>query len=322
MHMLAAISFDPAIRGILVVATAVVILPGSIYLIVATNTGIRNGLLIVLAALTGWMLIMGAIWWMYGIGLRGEDPSWIEREVNFSRDEQVVTDVVQDLPRTEDLPDPAQAYEAIVSEDPSVQQRIEASEGEGFVPETLTSLVTLIPEQKAELDDQLNGWRIIPESDARRGDAVAAADATLVATEAFGQQTAGGYTVRDVFFFGGKGAEEPETIAGEDNIFERAWNRISTIFQVKNPPLYAAVTVQKNVVQEVPPGEAPPPPQIDESADVVTVVLERNLGNRRLVPALFTLFIGTLFAVFAWMLHTRDSAAMRARAEWNPAEAG
>lgn len=321
MSVLAAIAFDPAIRGVLVVATAVVVLPGSIYLIVSTNTGFRQGFLITIAALAGWCFSMGLIWTMYGIGLRGEDPSWIEKEVNFNRDNPVATEVVEGLPRTEDLPDPAAVYAQLISEDPKIQERIEEAEGEGFVPESLTQLVTLLPDQKLKLDDELGDWRILPESDARRGDAVAAADATLVTNEAFGDQTAGSYTVHDVFFLGGKEGAEPETIAGEDSLLARAWNRISTTLQLKNPPLYAAVTVQKNVPQSVAPGEAPPPPVVDENAAIVTVVMERNLGNRRLIPALFTIFTGVIFAVAAWMLHSRDRLAMQTRAEWDPSGA-
>jgi hypothetical protein len=322
MSVLAAIAFDPAIRGVLVVATGVIVLVGSVYLLLATNTGVRQGLLITLAALAGWCFTMGIIWWMYGIGLRGEDPTWIEQEINFTRDDPVLNEKVADLPRTEDLPEPAQSWFDLAESDPDLAATIEESEGEGFVPETLTEVVTLVPEEKQALDEQLNGWRILPESDARRGDAVAAADAMLVANEAFGDQTAGGYTVLDVFFAGGKTGSEPETVPGEDNIFERAWNRVSTIFQVKNPPLYAAVTVQKNEPVVVAPGEAPPPPTVDENAEIVTVVLERNLGTRRLIPALFAGFTGILFAVFAWMLHSRDKAAMQARADWDPARAG
>jgi hypothetical protein len=321
MSVLAAIAFDPAIRGVLVVATGVVVLIGSTYLVVSTDTGFRQGFLITIAALAGWCFSMGIIWTIYGIGLRGEDPSWIETEINFSRDDAVATDVLEGLPRTEDLPDPADIYAQLIAEDPEIQQRIEEAEGEGFVPESLTQLVTLLPDQKAALDDALGDWRIIPESDARRGDAAAAADASLVVNEAFGDQTAGSYTVHDVFFIGGKDGAEPETIPGEDSLLAKAWNRIYTTFQLKNPAMYAAVTVQKNVPQSVAPGEAPPPPVVDEDAAIVTVVMERNLGNRRLIPALFTTFTGLLFAVAAWMLHSRDRLAMQTRAEWDPAKA-
>lgn len=83
--LLAAIQFDPHIRGVLVVLVGVGVLIGSVYLLLATNTGVRNGFLIAMAGLFGWMFCMGAIWWIYGIGLRGKDPSWHATEINYSR---------------------------------------------------------------------------------------------------------------------------------------------------------------------------------------------------------------------------------------------
>jgi hypothetical protein len=32
--------------------------------------------LVLLAGLAGWMMLMGLTWWIYGIGLRGPDPTW------------------------------------------------------------------------------------------------------------------------------------------------------------------------------------------------------------------------------------------------------
>lgn len=321
--ILAAIAFDPTIRGVFVVLTGVVVLCGSVYMLLATNTGLRTGFLIALTCLFGWMFAMGAIWWMYGIGLKGKDPSWIEREVNFTRDDPVAVEQLNKLPRTEDLPDPVKLLRAYEAKNPAVAQKILETEGEGFKPSTLTKAVTVVPSLKVQLDDQLNGWRILPESDSRRGDAVAAADATMVNTKVFGETTSSSdYIVKDVFFYGGKKAAEPETIKGERNLFQKAWNRIATTFQVKNPPLYAAITLQKTADVVVAPGEAPPPPVADEDAQIITVVLERNLGNKRFIPALFTIFSGIIFAVCAWMLHDRDKRAMAARAEWTPAKVG
>ena len=60
---------------------------------------------------------------------------------------------------------------------------------------------------------------------------------------------------------------------------------------------------------------------VDENAAIGTVVMERNLGNRGLIPALFTIFTGVIFAVAAWMLHSRDRLAMQTRAEWDPSGA-
>jgi len=76
MSTLLAIGWMPELRGILTVIIAVFALCGSIYLILGTNLGARLGFLVVLSALAGWMFIMGAIWWTYGKGLLGDEPSW------------------------------------------------------------------------------------------------------------------------------------------------------------------------------------------------------------------------------------------------------
>jgi hypothetical protein len=73
---LLAIGWEPELRGLLTVIISVVILMGSVYLIMMTNLGSRLAFLVVLAGLAGWMMLMGATWWIYGIGLRGPDPSW------------------------------------------------------------------------------------------------------------------------------------------------------------------------------------------------------------------------------------------------------
>ena len=45
-------------------------------MLLGTNLGARLGMLVALAGLFGWMVSMGLIWWIYGIGLKGKDPSW------------------------------------------------------------------------------------------------------------------------------------------------------------------------------------------------------------------------------------------------------
>ena len=71
-----AITWEPELRGILIVIIAVTTLCGSIYLLLATNLGARLGFLVTFTALAGWMALMGAIWLVYGIGLKGPEPSW------------------------------------------------------------------------------------------------------------------------------------------------------------------------------------------------------------------------------------------------------
>ena len=76
MNALMAITWEPELRGILIVIIAFVTLCGSIYLVLATNLGARLGFLVAFTGLAGWMALMGSVWWIYGIGLKGPEPSW------------------------------------------------------------------------------------------------------------------------------------------------------------------------------------------------------------------------------------------------------
>jgi len=321
-YFFAAIAFDPAIRGVLVVMASIGALVGSVYLLNATNTGIRTGFLITMAALTGWCFSLGLFWTIYGIGMIGMAPSWTAKEVNFDRNSATITEHVDKLPNTDASAGQVVSAQELLAtyekQNPEVRKQIESTEGEGFVPKSLTQVATLVPQIKTELDAQLGGWRILSESDSRRGEAIASSDAAIAAAQVFGTDTSpSNYTVRDVFFYGGKSAAEPETVAGERSVFQKALHRVETTLQIKNPALFAAITLQKNAQVVVAPGEAPPPPEIDTTASTVTVILERNLGNKRVIPALFALFSGILFFVFCWMLHTRDKKVAGMRAAWD-----
>ncbi len=76
MSALLAINWQPELRGILIVIISVTVLCGSLFMILSTNLGVRLGFLVALAGLFAWMFLMGAIWWSYGKGLLGKDPSW------------------------------------------------------------------------------------------------------------------------------------------------------------------------------------------------------------------------------------------------------
>ena len=78
----ASIAWFPEIRNILSLLVGIGVLCGSVYLLLATNIGARLGLLIAIAALFGWMTTMGAIWWIYGIGMQGEAAHWQVVEIN------------------------------------------------------------------------------------------------------------------------------------------------------------------------------------------------------------------------------------------------
>jgi len=132
-----------------------------VYLILGTNVGARLGFLVALSGLAGWMALMGGIWWIYGIGLKGEDASWkqvegrtIIQEVGLLYQAGVL-DVNIDLPN-----DPAGASAAVA----------------------------------AQLEAQ--GWRQVDESAPEFGQAVASAGVFL---EEQGALAAGEFGVTAVF---------------------------------------------------------------------------------------------------------------------------
>jgi hypothetical protein len=270
----------------------------------------------------------------------------------------VATEVVEDLPAPDDLPDPTE----LIAEAPLVEAMAKAQEGEDWEPDTLTDLVTIAnslvvlkpgditPELREtvqtnaastleenldaaaifaersdagvaaavsneaealrdEIEGQLGDWCLLSESDPRRGEAVASADAVLAEEAVFGEPTTtASYIVRDVFILGGKDGCIPLT---EESTLGQAWHRIETTFEVKNPRQYAVVTAVKAKAVEVEPGEAPPPPSAEEDASTVSTIMLRNLGNRRLIPAVFTLICLIMFTVFVAQLRHRDKIVKR-----------
>lgn len=95
---LAALTWDPQIRGALFTLIAFVILCGSVYLLLSTNLGAKVGFLVAGAGLTGWMFVMAVVWAVFGIGLKGEDPHWRVEEVITGDISQSTIDEVENFP--------------------------------------------------------------------------------------------------------------------------------------------------------------------------------------------------------------------------------
>ena len=99
MHLLAALTWDPQIRGAAIVLAGIILLPGSVYLLLATNMGAKMGLVLTLTGLAGWMTIMGATWLVFGIGLKGPAPEWKAEEVFAGPVSQSLLPVAQGFPK-------------------------------------------------------------------------------------------------------------------------------------------------------------------------------------------------------------------------------
>jgi len=292
------ITFDPFLRGFLSVMVGVVVLFGSVYLLLATNSGPRLGMLLAMTGLFGWFVTMGVIWWIYGIGWIGNDAVWEFDEVVIGDLEAAATEDLRELPSLGDNPELEDLAEAAVS----------VPGYDGPQPETVADTLNL------------NGWSYLPTSNRARGDAEAQANAfltsgenDLLTTAEFGDafSSTAGYKVVAAFRKGGK------PVRANDSVVERVTNRITNTLRVVHPIHYAAVMVQPVEESVTLTGEAPAFPVPDADEPVVTVLLTRNLGFKRLRPAIFTIFSAIIFGILANMLHRRDKFEMeqRARAE-------
>jgi len=108
-----AIHWDPGLRGVLVLATGIAVLIGSIYLLLSTNLGSRLGFLVTIAGLSGWLTLMGFVWCMYGIGYKGTAAHWNVEEVYTSSSPNDLSTTklakAHDLTKWKELPDGSQA---------------------------------------------------------------------------------------------------------------------------------------------------------------------------------------------------------------------
>lgn len=163
-----AIGWEPELRGLLSTLIFVVVLCGSVYLLLATNMGARLGFLVSLAGLAGWMMLMGMLWWIFGIGLVGPDPSWGPVEGRT---------VVQDVDAL---------YQSGV-----VDRRVPLSGNESFAG------------QATAVRNELTaaGWQTVAESEPAFGQAAASAGVFLEDTGAF---EGGDFQVTGVFQIGGE----------------------------------------------------------------------------------------------------------------------
>jgi hypothetical protein len=288
--IVAGIAWDPQIRGILSVATGVLILMGSIYLLLATNVASRLGFLLVLTALCGWMIIHSMIWWIYppGQGPSGRIPAWDVTEIVYG-------DLSQSLN--------AKAHDLDVSQLPPAED-----------------VNTMTPEQVDQLNNdeaaEMNEWRLLDASNASKGEAQTAVDAVLVAGNIPGLEESTSRVFTYTFETGGKPKRQGDTI------WDKVSNRVTNTLRIKNPPHYAIVQLQPAVKTETVAGQAPPPPTAEPGSQVISVVLVRDIGQRRVPAAIMFLSFTTIFTVLCWMLHLRDRGVAEHRSAQVPATTG
>ena len=315
VHLLASLTWDPGVRGVLTVVVAVGILMGSVYLILATNSGARLGFLLALTGLFGWMTIMGVTWSMYGIGKKGPDPHWVVKDANFN--DLAVSNVPQahGLPQPDKLP----KAETFLARDPALAKQFPVLAG--VKRPGLGDLLGVDPDLEKELKKNLpKGWTLLATSDPQTGEAQASASTYLLSSKVYAAQT--DFVVLDAYSLGGKAKRGDyhcaplSAISSYGDCFRRAGFKLRHILEwpLGSPAHYAVVQVQGVVPQATEPGQPPPLAKADPNANVVSVVMERDLGGKRLPSVGVTIFSALIFAICCNSLHRRDKLVAEARA--------
>ncbi len=304
--MLAALSWDPGFRGILVVAVGVLVLGGSVYLLLATNSGPRLGFLIALTGLAGWMTIMGFVWAIYGIGYQGRMSTWEVEEINYGNIAAANTVVARSVPSQEEIPD----ARSLIEGNPTLEQQFpdDPTIREPQIGDLLSVDPAIADDPALEgIANTDQGWELLGAADA--GEAAAAASAYLVDERGL-YDSASDYVVLDTWSKGGKDDRTDDSAIGR--VLFKA-KRIVT-WPLGHPTQTAVVQVQQVIPREEVPGQPPPTPVADPDAPVISVVMLRDLGSRRLPATGVAIFSGVVFAVCCESLHRRDKLVREARA--------
>lgn len=159
--------------------------------------------------------------------------------------------------------------------------------------------------------DLEGGWDLL--SSAEAGEANAAAEIVIMESGVFPADpdaATPAYAIVDTYQRGGK--PKPQS----DSIWDRAINKITNSALLGHPTNYVVVQARPIVARPQIAGEPPPLAEIDRNGQTLSIVLERNLGDRRLVPGLVTIGSGLLFVALCINLHVRELRIRRRDEEY------
>ena len=161
------------------------------------------------------------------------------------------------------------------------------------------------------------GWKLLPSAEA--GEANAAAELVLAESGVFAADpdaATPAYTIVDAYQRGGK--PKPQS----DSLWDRAINKVTNSALLGHPTNYAVIQARPVVPRPQVPGEPPPLAEIDRNGQTLSILLERNLGDRRLVPGLVTIGSGLIFVALCINLHVRELRIRRRDEEYAELGAG
>ncbi len=193
-------------------------------------------------------------------------------------------------------------------------EELAASEQARNEATTWSELASVAPGLIDQDNEFLGGWTLL--STAEAGEAQASAIAMLLESDDFDFASQAEFKVLDAYTIGGK-----EGLPDDPSVIDRVWTRIRQTAQITHPTRYGIIQVQQVTEESLTnlPGTAPQIPVVDEDEPIVSIVMIRNLGNLRVLPAMVTIGSLLIFMGLCYMLHERDKELMRRRAEFEKA---
>ena len=318
---LAALKWDPTIRGILFPGIMIVILCGGSYMIMATNMGNRLGFLVALTALVGWMFLMSIAWLLYGIGLKGPEPHWEVQEVITGNN---LVKVAQYRP--------AAVLATTVFDDAKLCVNVDAIKGanDADTARLLETANDAAAKRRAAVAEQV-GWRPICEGTPVRGDAQATVDANIVRSTADPAKTplavftkANEYTPVAAWDRGGD--NQLFTIGNHKFFpFHHSAHWFATVVAPVKTEITKTPVMGPGQVQAKDDAGAPLFKEtttylkdatgrfvVDQAKPATTVLSLRDQGSKRKPPFILFIFSGAALAILLSVLHRRDKQVMAA----------
>jgi hypothetical protein len=278
--LLGALTWDPQIRGALIVLTAFLILPGSVYLLLATNTGSRLGFLLAVAGLSGWLAIMGVVWMVFGIGLKGREPSWKPKEL-----------IVGSIAGRSTL-EPMRTF-------PDTGWK-KLDEGDAELGDASSAADRILVPTASAGGHGAEAKEPSPEQQARFKSPFNATSAYTRVAGYDRNEAKPAFTIRHHKFYG-LGKPHYAVIQVQAVIPDCKADQVSTSVEpCLTPPG---------------PGEPANAPKANPNAPVVTLIMVRDRGSVRFPPFLIAVASLLVFGVTCSALHERDKEIMRARGQ-------
>ena len=274
--LLAEFSWDPQVRGIVIVLAAIIVLPGSVFLIMGTNVGARMGFLVAVAGLSGFCTMLGLLWTLNAGGLVGRQPSWKAAEIAIGPPGAALSEGTDGLPARLGEP-PTNGWRELPPGDP-VRGDATAAADKMLAPDTSEA-----PEGQEKKPPKFAPPYGSPSDYVQ-----------VTAYQKGGREAGVWFRIRNHRFYKQGPWYDPV------GWFRAPANRVVITVQKTAPKLN-----EEDLTEE---------PRPDLSQPPQTLVMVRDRGSLRFPPAMFMLFWFVVFAVTTWSLHQRDKEILARRA--------